>query len=936
MLGPFPRRSPLACFGALLRCVRMSIGGSEPRKGRDEGGGDASQSVTDAVLVALDSGAPLDVPALKARFPGREKEVERLCRAAPSYETLRRPRTGASGRRALEAGDRIGGYVVEGPLGEGGTSTVYRAAQTSLDGRVVALKVLDAASVSAADRRRFRREARTAATLHHPHLAEVHDYGEERGFLFYAMRLVEGGDLRERLAERADGEALQAEPHDLRGLVERIREVAEALAVVHAAGLVHRDVKPGNIAIERVAGDGTRKPGERAVLVDFGLVRPLQPEEYTRTSESSLTPAYAAPEQLLRGEADARTDLFSLGATLHDLLAGRLPRERPRAAIGLEPLAKLAPWIDKGLAAIVAKAVRLDPDRRYRSAAELGADLAAWLAGEPVGAAHDPWTHRAARLVRRHTALSTLFACGLFAFCAWAVFTLVGADAPAPIDLVRAELEASDSEEASMLAAVYLDERGFAAFPELSKWLMTAVERPGDLVENPPSDLRSTALRWIALLFDSRPVLEPSDVPVTEDFRRLLMDLVREGYPNDPDVKLALTALWGCGTADCVPDLLEWTLGSDRGPEEARLGRIALESIIHRSRLNGTDSLIGDGEAQEWVASVLRQAEEARESAAAALSPWLVFFRALAFHLRDRQAKMGLLREVPPLLVGAPWTQGAQAELWTAHGSECLDLELRTGTGPFAPQARCQEVESWGRCCGARGSEAINAAARKALEQRVSTHQEYDESTLALFDAREEATRLERAGDPGMWATPPGARLSAMFHEEDPRIPDNEISVDNPRPADEEDLLARWDFSVERVAIEGWATEALDSGEGVYRGEVPEVSRGWQYSRHGRSQILLCFTVPSGEQPTEADLIIHCLANARSEFPDHGTLTLKVNVDASLMPPRSVDVYRYSWNDHRETIPLRYMATGEHKISILLKSGTTSLRLRRVDLVKFR
>ncbi|MER5889753.1 protein kinase, partial [Streptomyces sp. NPDC001941] len=217
---------------------------------------------------------------------------------------------------ALRAGTALRGgrYVLDGVLGEGGMATVHLARDTALN-RPVAIKVMDGAlGRDASFRRRFEREAQTVAALSHPHVVAVHDIGEHEvpdadPLPYLVMEYVEGESLRERLVRgplRLD-EALRIADQVLAGL-----------SASHAKGVVHRDVKPANVMLTR---DGSCK------VMDFGIARAAEAAgtHLTRTGLVIGTVPYMAPEQATGGAVDARTDLYSMGVVLFELLSGRLP-----------------------------------------------------------------------------------------------------------------------------------------------------------------------------------------------------------------------------------------------------------------------------------------------------------------------------------------------------------------------------------------------------------------------------------------------------------------------------------------------------------------------------------------------------------------------------------------------------------------------------------
>src|SRR5690606_23730991 len=209
-------------------------------------------------------------------------------------------------------GRRLGRFEVSARLGAGGMGVVYRARDETL-GREVALKVVSPWLVNdETARARLYREARAAARVKHPHVATVYDVGEEGGVTFLALELVEGLNLRDRL--RRGGLPLQEARTIARG-------IAAALAAAHGAGVVHRDLKPDNVVLTHAG----------VKVLDFGLARSLDDERsqqrVTREGEVLGTVGYLSPEQALGKPLDARSDVFSFGVLLYEVLTGRLPFE---------------------------------------------------------------------------------------------------------------------------------------------------------------------------------------------------------------------------------------------------------------------------------------------------------------------------------------------------------------------------------------------------------------------------------------------------------------------------------------------------------------------------------------------------------------------------------------------------------------------------------
>lgn len=287
-----------------------------------------------------------------------------------------RPSPSAGGGPDFAAGAEFAGHRIEAEVGRGGMGVVYRARHLALD-RERALKVVTPGlSADPRFRERFRRESRLAAAIEHPNVITVHHAGEEGGRLYIAMHLVDGTDLQREVAARG--------PLDPARAAELIAQAAAALDAAHAAGLVHRDVKPANVLIEGAAGS------ERVLLTDFGISR-VSGAGGTVTSAGEVlgSPDYIAPEQAEAGTADSRSDVYSLGAVLHFALTGHPPFERegdmaklyahghaPRPRTSQE-----APWLPEAVDAVIAKALAVHPAERYANAGSLAEDARQALAG---------------------------------------------------------------------------------------------------------------------------------------------------------------------------------------------------------------------------------------------------------------------------------------------------------------------------------------------------------------------------------------------------------------------------------------------------------------------------------------------------------------------------------------------------------------------------
>jgi predicted Ser/Thr protein kinase len=266
-------------------------------------------------------------------------------------------------------GTEIAGYRIESLIARGGMGEVYLATQ-SFPERKVALKLLphDLAN-DQAFRERFIRESNAAASVEHPNIVPVYGAGDADGELYIAMRYVEGEDLRSLLDREG--------PLALERAVRICAQIDDALEEAHEHGLVHRDVKPGNILISK---------GDRAYLTDFGLIRRSKLEtDLTKTGQFMGTVDYVAPEQIKGQEVDGRADIYSLGCVLYECLTGQRPFRRESDVATLyahledappKPSAK-NPLVPSALDEVVAKAMAKRPDARYATAGELAADLGA-------------------------------------------------------------------------------------------------------------------------------------------------------------------------------------------------------------------------------------------------------------------------------------------------------------------------------------------------------------------------------------------------------------------------------------------------------------------------------------------------------------------------------------------------------------------------------
>src|SRR6059058_20476 len=297
--------------------------------------------------------------------------------------------------RAATMLGELGDYELLEEIGRGAQGVVFRARQKSLN-RTVALKVISLGQwASKAHVKRFRREAEAAASLDHPSIVPIYEVGERDGYCYFSMKFVEGGQL---------DEVSRRTPMSIRHAAELIAKVARTVHYAHEHGILHRDIKPGNILL-----DDKGEPH----LTDFGLARLVEAEStITRTLEVLGTPSYMAPEQAAGNNTQltSATDVYGLGAVLYRLLTGHPPfvggttYETIKLLLDTEPRQPRLwnPKIDRDLSTICLKCLDKDPQRRYASALALAEDLERWLKHEPIQARRIGAFTRGRKWVRRN------------------------------------------------------------------------------------------------------------------------------------------------------------------------------------------------------------------------------------------------------------------------------------------------------------------------------------------------------------------------------------------------------------------------------------------------------------------------------------------------------------------------------------------------------
>jgi hypothetical protein len=280
----------------------------------------------------------------------------------------------------LVVGGQLGNYLIESVIGRGGMSVVYRAKHARL-GTSVALKVL-APELSTDDtfRERFLREAQMAAGIDHPNVVPIHDLGLHDNSLYIVMRYVAGGDLKALLATSGPIDPAQA--------LALLEPAAQALDAAHESGLVHRDVKPGNILIQQSSGEDV----EHVYLTDFGIAKSSHVSGLTRAGGLIGTFEYMAPEQVEGHPVSAQTDVYALAGVLYECITGRIPYERELAEGAFPPsgpvvpASRFRPELPRALDAVLAKALSRNPADRYEGCQQFTAACRAALATSPKAA----------------------------------------------------------------------------------------------------------------------------------------------------------------------------------------------------------------------------------------------------------------------------------------------------------------------------------------------------------------------------------------------------------------------------------------------------------------------------------------------------------------------------------------------------------------------
>lgn len=369
-------------------------------------------ALLDQYLIALEKGVPPSVEQLAA--DDREL-IEPLRSHIAGLEDLHQIAAGFVPQDGVEEGDTdnesaesseklLGDFRLLEEIGRGGMGVVYRAKQLSLD-RIVAIKLLPFAAVlDSRQIARFNNEAHAAALLHHPNIVPVYTVGSVRGVHYYAMQFIDGQSFDEVIAKQIE----HSEQPSIESVVSIGIQIAEALDTAHQFGVIHRDVKPSNVMIDR---------NGKVWITDFGLARCQTEATLTKTGDVVGTMRYMSPEQA-RGDSaivDGRTDVYSLGATLYEMLClqpafdgGDAPAVLRHIDERNAPLLRsIRSDVPADLETVVAKAMAKSRDGRYDTAADLASDLRRVLAGEPTQARPPTLFDRVTHWAARHRAIVT-------------------------------------------------------------------------------------------------------------------------------------------------------------------------------------------------------------------------------------------------------------------------------------------------------------------------------------------------------------------------------------------------------------------------------------------------------------------------------------------------------------------------------------------------
>jgi WD40 repeat protein len=475
--------------------------------------------VADEFLERLGHGQPPDVEEYVRRYPALATVLRQVL---PALQAVREPACGPTGAGEFLAPasspiNNLGDFRIRQEIGRGGMGVVYEAEQISL-GRRVALKILPLAdTLDPRHLQRFQTEAHAAGCLHHPSIVPVYAVGCEQGVHYYAMPLIDGRDLAAWLAELRQSR-LHPPASYFRTVAQLAVQVADALAHAHQLGVVHRDIKPANLLIDHSPLITHHSP--QLWITDFGLAHIQSDARLTATGDVMGTVRYMSPEQAQPGRTpvDHRTDIYSLGATLYELLTLEPPfnggnRHEVLLQVTLqEPITprRRNQAIPVDLETIVLKAMAKRPEERYAAATELADDLQRFLADRPIRARRTSLAGHMRRWCRRNPLLAAVSGLALAAAVALGVVYAFAVQQAAFADTLRQKnqeiqtqkLKADEERDrAESLSATLAMERGLVQCEQggaglgllsLAHSLSIVPDRRPDLAR----DIRVNLARW--------------------------------------------------------------------------------------------------------------------------------------------------------------------------------------------------------------------------------------------------------------------------------------------------------------------------------------------------------------------------------------------------------------------------------------------------------
>lgn len=824
----------------------------------------------------------------------------------------------------LHRGERVGEYVIRSHLGEGELSDIYCATRKG-HGEELALKVFLPEMLS--------NLPDPVLTRGIPSLVEILEVGRCRihDVAYASMRLVHGHNLAETLAAFVAAGRRPTLP-ERRLLVERFAEIASALAALHDRGITHCDVKPENILVEG-AVDPLHLEGA-AMLIDLGVAR--ETGLLGVGSTLRFTPAYAAPEQRLGIQVDRRTDVFSLGVAMHDLLLGEAPEGRPQpTAVGLDALRVIDPRIDSDLSAIVAECIEPDACFRYADAHALVRDLRLWLAGgrptvRPLSPIPRLW-----RVVQRRprttlriiaVAIPTLIAlgAGLALALSWHADAVherllrdgiqagdltrvageLGRDPLAGLARMRAaadvadvidRLHVGDAPGARRLAAALLSRDGFENQPVLGRWLAVQLDE---------RDVQSETCRLLARAFYDHPPIR--DVTAMVDPDRLLRVLSSTADWQALHALTALSAFGDPGVGDAVLTAVKGIAA--RHPLRPELLRLCVESL-HRlsagrgaaapAQLDRAEALLGsmleylarqddlaslrgviEGPVESWLLTVRRM----RSASGMERRPWPAHAELFA----PTAGLRGILRD-PALLadVQGGRLQGVDRVAWYAIG---------VALGYYDPTD--DEMERIRAHLASRWTKAIEAGFARG--QWLLSHPEM------------------------RWSVDSGSRLA------DEMVPAGVAEPVNVQvgPTCHDAALATWSLLTIPPTLHGTArTMRKRQARLEFDESAPPVPFCWLGSP-GRSELWLDFDVPDRAHGS-LNLHVQGQKGMRGSFPFGGEATVEVFVDEEFQ----AELSEFNTSESQSLpLPLSKVLPGRAHTIVLRLGGrsTTTTRLYEV------